>query len=111
MSAQWLDRDLARYKTQWHYRVALPFTCLMYAAFALPLSIFVTRRPHGATMAVTIILAIASVLLSSVSLALGESGNISPLLAAWTPIALFVFLGIWLMRRRARGRALWPLFG
>jgi lipopolysaccharide export system permease protein len=83
----------------------------MYAAFALPLSMFVTRRPHGATMAVTIVLAILSVLLSSVSLALGESGNIAPFLAAWLPIVLFAALGVWLMRRRVRGRALWPIIG
>ncbi|MFM2170401.1 MAG: hypothetical protein RI957_630 [Verrucomicrobiota bacterium] len=109
MHTQWLERDLARYQTQWHYRLALPASCLVYVMFALPLSLFVTRSSHGGTMALTIILAIHMVLLTSVALALGESGNMPPALAAWSPIAVFAALGIWLMRRRSAGRALWPL--
>jgi len=111
LSAQWLERDLARYATQWHYRLALPMTCLVYVVFALPLSLFVTRRAHGGTMALTILLAILLVLLSSVALALGEAGNVPPLWAAWTPVVFFTVVGCWLMGRRASGRALWPLFG
>lgn len=111
LSAQWLERDLARYATQWHYRLALPMTCLVYVCFALPLSLFVTRRPHGGTMAFTIMLAIGMVLLSSVALALGEAGNVPPLWAAWLPVVLFLIVGCWLMRRRSSGRALWPLIG
>ncbi len=111
MHSQWLERDLARYQTQWHYRLALPASCMVYVIFALPLSLFVTRRAHGGTMALTIILAIHLVLLSSVALALGESGNMAPAIAAWSPVMLFALIGGWLMWRRSSGRALWPLFG
>jgi lipopolysaccharide export LptBFGC system permease protein LptF len=62
-------------------------------------------------MAMTIIFAIHLVLFTSVALALGESGNLSPQLAAWLPIGFFALLGCWLMQRRVAGRALWPLFG
>lgn len=111
MQAKWLQRDFVRYQTQWHYRLALPVSCFVYVMFALPLSLYVTRRAHGAAIAITIILAIHLVLLTSVALALGESGNISPAVAAWSPIVLFAALGGWLMRRRSSGRALWPLLG
>lgn len=111
LSAQWLEMDISRYATQWHYRFALPMTCLVYVMFAIPLSLFVTRRAHGGSIAVTIILAIHLVLFTSVALALGESGNLSPLLAAWAPVSLFAIFGFWLMKRRVEGRALWPLFG
>lgn len=110
MSAEWLELDRSRYATQWHYRFALPMTCLVYVMFAIPLSLFVTRRAHGGSIAVTIILAIHLVLFTSVALALGESGNLSPMLAAWLPVILFALLGYWLMKRRVDGRALWPLF-
>jgi lipopolysaccharide export system permease protein len=111
VKAEWLKQDSARYATQWHYRMALPSTCLVYVMFAVPLSLFVTRRAHGGTMALTIVMAIHLVLFTSVALALGESGNLSPALAAWVPVALFGLLGCWLMKRRMAGRALWPLFG
>lgn len=111
VKAEWLKQDSARYATQWQYRMALPATCLVYVMFAVPLSLFVTRRAHGGTMALTIVLAIHLVLFTSVALALGESGNLSPVAAAWSPVAFFGLLGCWLMKRRMAGRALWPLFG
>jgi lipopolysaccharide export LptBFGC system permease protein LptF len=111
MHTQWLERDIARYQTQWHYRLALPASCMVYVIFAIPLSLYVTRRAYGGTMALTIILAIHMVLLSSVALALGESGNMAPALSAWSPVMVFACIGCWLMWRRSSGRALWPLFG
>jgi lipopolysaccharide export system permease protein len=111
MSEAGMEEDYSRYTTQWHYRFSLPMTCLVYVMFAVPMSLFVTRRAHGGSMAMTIIFAIHLVLFTSVALALGESGNLSPQLAAWLPIGLFALLGCWLMQRRVAGRALWPLFG
>ncbi len=111
VNAEWLRQDSSRYATQWYYRMALPTTCLVYVMFAVPLSLFVTRRAHGGTMALTIVLAIHLVLFTSVALALGESGNMSPFLAASLPVVVFASLGGWLMKRRMSGRALWPLFG
>ncbi len=110
-SAEWQSQDVARYSTQWHYRFSLPLTCLVYVMFAVPMTLYVTRRASGAAMAVTIILAIQLVLLSTVALAMGESGNLSPKAAAWGPVLCFAVLGIWLMRRRSSGRPLWPLLG
>lgn len=104
---QWLEQEAARYQTQWHYRLALPLSCLVYVSFSLPLSLYVTRRAHGGTIALAIIITIQMVLLTSVALALGESGNLSPAIAAWSPILLFSALGVWMMHRRSSGRALW----
>jgi LPS export ABC transporter permease LptG len=107
----WMEGDYPRYATQWHYRLALPVTCLMYGLFAVPMALFVTRRAHGGSVAGIILLAIVSVLFSSVGLALGESGHVSPMLAAWSPVCFFALLGIWMMCRRCAGRPLWPVFG
>jgi lipopolysaccharide export system permease protein len=109
--AEWQSQDVARYSTQWHYRFSLPLTCLVYVMFAVPMTLYVTRRASGAAMAVTIILAIQLVLFSTVALALGESGNLSPKLAAWGPVVFFALLGMWLMNRRSSGRPLWPIVG
>lgn len=99
-SEPWLQRDYARYATQWHYRMALPVSCLLYVMIAIPFCFYVTRRPRGGAMAITMIVTILHVLISSVALALGESGNMTPMLAAWLPVAFFAFFGAWMMRQR-----------
>jgi LPS export ABC transporter permease LptG len=99
-SEPWLQRDYSRYATQWHYRMALPVSCLLYVMIAIPFCFYVTRRPRGGAMAITMIVTILHVLISSVALALGESGNMTPMLAAWLPVALFAIFGAWMMRQR-----------
>ena len=111
MSAEWQGRDPVRYATQWHYRWAQPLSCLVYVILAVPLSLFVTRRASGGGLAVAIGLAILMVVMTTVLLALGESNNMSPALAVWSPVALFSVVGVCLMKRRISGRPLWPLFG
>lgn len=111
MSAEWLERDPARYGTQWHYRLALPLSCLIYVILAVPLALFVTRHASGGAIMVAILLAILSVLLGSFFLALGESDNMNPRAAAWAPTIAFALIGLWLMKRRSSGRPLWPLIG
>lgn len=110
-TGEWMEGDLVRYATQWQYRFALPMTCLVYVLIAVPMALFVTRRAHGGSIAMVIVLAILLVLFSSVALALGESGHVSPIIAVWLPVAAYGLLGLWLMSRRVAGRALWPLFG
>jgi lipopolysaccharide export system permease protein len=99
-SEPWLQRDYSRYATQWHYRMALPVSCLLYVMIAIPFCFYVTRRPRGGAMAITMIVTILHVLISSVALALGESGNMTPMLAAWLPVVLFAIFGVWMMRQR-----------
>jgi lipopolysaccharide export system permease protein len=108
---EWQQSESARYSTQWHYRWALPLSCFVYVLMAVPLALFVTRRASGASIAVAIGSAIFMVLLTSVLLALGESENMNPALAAWLPIGIFTIIGFLLMLRRNAGRALWPIFG
>jgi lipopolysaccharide export LptBFGC system permease protein LptF len=111
MSAEWQGRDPARYATQLHYRWAQSLSCLVYVILAVPLSLYVTRRASGSGLAVAIGLAILMVVVTTVLLALGESNNMSPVLAVWSPVALFSLVGICLMKRRISGRPLWPPFG
>ena len=111
MSAEWQGRDPARYATQLHYRWAQSLSCLVYVILAVPLSLYVTRRASGSGLAVAIGLAILMVVVTTVLLALGESNNMSPVLAVWSPVAIFSLVGICLMKRRISGRPLWPPFG
>lgn len=97
----------AAYRTQWHYRWALPFTCLVTVLLATPLSIHFSRRGPGGGVFLAVVLSALLLVLSSVTLALGESEIIDPALAAWLPNIIFSMIGLYLYQRRIAGRPIY----
>ncbi len=111
----WLDNhtrsgsfaDPAPYQTQWHYRWALPFTCLVTVLLATPLAVHFARRGPGGGIFLAVVLSALMLLFSSISLALGEAGIIRPLHAAWLPNVAFALLGLYFFRRRITGQPIY----
>lgn len=99
--------DPAPYQTQWHYRWALPFTCLVTVLLATPLAVHFARRGPGGGVFLAVVLSALMLLFSSISLALGEAGIIRPLHAAWLPNLAFALLGLYLFRRRITGQPIY----
>ncbi len=99
--------DPAPYVTQWHYRWALPFTCLVTVLLATPLAVHFSRRGAGGGVFLAVVLSALMLLLSSIILALGEAGTLQPALAAWLPNIVFALLGLYLFRRRITGRPIY----
>lgn len=99
--------DPAPYQTQWHYRWALPFTCLVTVLLATPLAVHFARRGPGGGVFLAVVLSALMLLFSSISLALGEAGIIRPLHAAWAPNLAFALLGLYLFRRRITGQPIY----
>ena len=95
------------YLTQWHYRWALPFTCLVIALLATPLAIHFTRRSTGGGVFLAVVLAALMLLVSTIVLAFGEAGSLRPALAAWLPNIAFALLGVYLFHRRLTGRPIY----
>ncbi len=95
--------DPAPYLTQWHYRWALPFTCIVTVLLATPLAIHFSRRGPGGGVFLAVVLSALMLLAGSISTALGEAGTLRPLFAAWLPNLAFATLGIYLFRRRISG--------
>ncbi len=104
---EWEQRLRLPYVTHWHYRLAHPFGCLLTALMAVPLAAYVTRRPNPANLIIAFCFSAFMLLLTNVFLALGESGNMAPWLAVWSPVVLYAIVGLWMMARRNAGRALW----
>jgi lipopolysaccharide export system permease protein len=98
------------YLTHWHYRWALPFTCLVTVILAAPLSIHFARRGSGSGVFLAVLLSLLMLFFSSVALALGEAAIIQPALAAWLPNICFAMLGLWLYQRRISGRPIYQSF-
>ena len=94
----------APYLTQWHYRWALPFTCLVTVLLAAPLSIHFSRRGPGGNIFLAIVLSALMIFTTNVILNLGEAGFLHPALAAWLPNIVFSLLGLFLFQRRIADR-------
>ena len=99
--------DPSPYETQWHYRWALPFTCLVTVLLATPLAIHFSRRGAGGGIFIAVVLSALMLLLSNISLALGEAGTLKPAHAAWIPNIAFTLLGLYLFHRRISGRPIY----
>lgn len=99
--------DPSPYQTQWHYRWAFPFTCIVTVLLATPLAVHFSRRGPGGGVFLAVVLSALMLLFSSISLALGEAGHIRPLLAAWLPNIVFALIGLYLFRRRITGQPIY----
>ncbi|WP_411828070.1 LptF/LptG family permease [Luteolibacter sp. AS25] len=99
--------NVAGYLTHWHYRWALPITCLVTVLLAAPLSIHFARRGAGSGIFVAVVLSAMMLFFSSICLALGEASIVAPALAAWLPNIIFTLIGLWLYHRRVTGRPIY----
>jgi lipopolysaccharide export system permease protein len=99
--------DPAPYQTQWHYRWALPFSCLIIVLLATPLGIHFSRRGASGGIFFAVFLAGLMLLFTSISVALGASGTLSPALAAWFPNIVFTLLALYLFHRRIAGQPIY----
>lgn len=95
------------YTTHWHYRWALPVTCIVTVLLAAPLSIHFARRGAGSNIFLAVVLSLLMLFISTITLALGEAAIIPPILAAWLPNIIFTTLGLWLYHRRVTGRPIY----
>lgn len=99
--------DPAPYLTQWHYRWALPFSCLVTVLLATPLGVYFSRRGSVGGVFFAVVLSAFMLLTGTVVLAFGESGMLHPALAAWLPNLFFSLIGIYLFHRRITGRPIY----
>ncbi|MBA2743310.1 MAG: LptF/LptG family permease [Chthoniobacterales bacterium] len=95
---------LAPFFTHFHYRIALPWTCLVVVFLAAPLAIGFSRKGVLTNVAVAILLVFSMNFLTHLFLALGEGDRIPPWAAAWTPNILFATVGLTLLYFRSSNR-------
>jgi LPS export ABC transporter permease LptG len=99
--------NLSSYLTHWHYRWALPITCIVTVLLAAPLSIHFARRGAGSGIFLAVVLSVFMIFFATITLALGESGTLKPIIAAWLPNISFTLLGLYLYHRRVTGRPIY----
>ena len=86
-------------ETQFHARLAMPWTCLVVALIAIPFGAPSGRRNVFVGVASSIFICFTFFVLQQAGLALGTGGSVPPWVAAWGPNLLFGFAGVWLTAR------------
>ncbi|MCM0084086.1 LPS export ABC transporter permease LptF [Geomonas sp. Red32] len=94
-------KDRLSMRLEYHNRLALPFSCFVFALIALPLGIQNRRSGKAAGFSVSIGVILLYYIMLSGAKTLGERGIFSPALASWSPNAIFLLLGIYLLRKAA----------
>lgn len=88
-------------ETQFHARLAAPWTCFVVVLIAIPFGVQIGRRNIFYGVAGSIGIAFSYFVLQRVGYALGQSGTVPGWVGAWLPNAAFTSLGL-LLGLRAR---------
>lgn len=92
-------RDAAKLETQFHGRLAEPWTCLVVVLIAIPFGAPSGRRNVFVGVAASIFIAFSYVLLLQFSMAAGTGNYLPGWLAAWLPNVVFAAIGALLIQR------------
>jgi len=80
--------------TQFHGRIAQPWTCVVVVLMALPFGAMTGKRNVFTGVAGSVAICFFYFVLLRWGLALGTSGHIPPVLAAWLPNTVFAATGL-----------------
>ena len=97
-STYWNDLLSSMRPKHWVKNI-LVFTALVFALLGIPLALPGLRSGRTWGMVLTIVLMFTFYVFASVFRSLGRGGILPPILAAWTPQALFGILGMILLFR------------
>ncbi|MFH1202366.1 MAG: LPS export ABC transporter permease LptG [Candidatus Omnitrophota bacterium] len=91
---------LRNFKVDYHNRISLPFTSLVIMFIGIPFSLYIRSRVTIlSSLGICIGISFLYFVLNAVSLALGKSGFLSPVLSAWSPQILFGLVALFLINR------------
>jgi lipopolysaccharide export system permease protein len=91
--------DTKKLQVEQAVKLALPAACLIIALFGAPLAVSAPRAGAAVGIAISLGTTLAYLLMINFSQAVGASGLLHPVAAAWMPNALFLALGAWLLLR------------
>jgi lipopolysaccharide export system permease protein len=96
------QRKRNRYLVMYYQKVSLPWTSLVFGAFAIPLGV----RPHRSSTSMGVGLSVLFILiyyvLMTVGMIFGETGTLDAGVAAWLPNFVFGGLGLALLLDASR---------
>ncbi len=91
--------DTVRLRVQLHKKLAFPLFAVSMAVLAIPFSLVAGHRGALTGVALSIGLAIAYYAINALFEQLGRAGQLTPVIAAWAPGAIFGLTGMYLFLR------------
>jgi LPS export ABC transporter permease LptG len=89
-------------KVEIHKKFAIPFACLVFGILGLPLGITNRRGGKSSGFSLSIGIILFYYILINNGEAMAQSGKVSPAVGMWTPNAILLVLGIYLLARANR---------
>jgi len=80
-------------------KIAIPVACVIITIFAAPLVVSAPRASGAVGVAVGLGTTLVFILFVQLSQAIGGSGLLPPVVAAWTPNVLFCTAGLWFLKK------------
>lgn len=90
------------YTVEYYSRIAIPFSCLVFGLFGIPLGLQPHRTSKSIGLGLSIIFIFIYYVLMTISRSLGENGILMPFIAAWLPNVIFGGIGLVLLTRAGR---------
>lgn len=103
-NADYDDKQLAPYRTNWWYCWAEPLSCLVMVLVSAPLGIVYSRRGVLGGVAASIFIFASMYFLNGTFLAVGQSGRLPAFVAAWATNFIFAGVGAMLLYYRSQNR-------
>ncbi len=89
-----------------HKRFSIPFACIVFGIFALPLGFNTRRGGKASGFALSILVIVVYWIMLDTGEKSAEAGNMPPWLAMWTPNISLAAIGLFLLARRNRDKSL-----
>lgn len=90
--------SVVRYAVNLHFKLALPASSVIFALLAVPLGLRPHQSGRSTGLGLTILVVLAYYVMMTVTLQLGERGQLTPILAAWLPNMSVGAAGLYLLR-------------
>ena len=87
--------DVSSLTVQWHKKIAYPLIAPISILLAVPFALFVGSRGAIGGLALGVGIGIAYWAIAALTEAMGGIGQLPPLLAAWSPDLIFLFLALY----------------
>lgn len=91
-----------RLKAEYHRKISFSFACFVFALIGAPLAIFAQRGERSASLAYTLVLALAYYILFTLGKSLAETEYLPPIVAMWLPNLIIGSLGLGLLYKVQR---------
>ncbi len=102
--AGYLKRTVSSLQVEWWKKISIPFASVVFVLLGVPLGIISRKGGAGVSIAISMCVFLVYWVLLIAGETLADRHLISPFWSMWSPNALFLAVGAWLLVVQVRGR-------